>query len=69
MKKLLALLLTLLMVFTLVACGENEQTPSGSDSTLESQQQEQTDPDTSEQDKTPEGRKWIFHPWQNAFAP
>jgi len=53
MKKLLALLLTLLMVFTLVACGENEQTPSGSDSTSESQQQEQTDPDTSEQDKTP----------------
>ena len=53
MKKILALLLTLLMVFTLVACGENEQTPSGSDSTSESQQQEQTDPDTSEQDKTP----------------
>ena len=53
MKKLLALLLTLLMAFTLVACGENEQTPSGSDSNSEGQQQEQTDPDTSEQDKTP----------------
>lgn len=53
MKKLLALLLTLLMLFTLVACGENEQTPSGNDGTSESQQQEQTDPDTSEQNKTP----------------
>ena len=44
MKKILALLLAMMMVFALAACGGNEETPSGSGSNTQG---------SSEQDKTP----------------
>ena len=44
MKKILALLLVMMMVFALAACGGNEETPSGSGSNTQG---------SSEQDKTP----------------
>ena len=58
MKKLLAILLALVMVLSLAACGggDNEKTPSNDDETPSSgQQQEQNDPDEGEdeQDNTP----------------
>ena len=46
MKKILALLLAMMMVFTLAACGSNEETPSGSGT---------TDPGTSQQGQTGSG--------------
>ena len=44
MKKILALLLAMMMVFALAACGGNEENPSGSGSNTQG---------SSEQDKTP----------------
>ena len=59
MKKLIALLLTLALIFSLAACGggDDDKTPSNDDKTpSSSQQQEQTTPDTvdDEPEQTPD---------------
>lgn len=55
MKKILALLIAMMMVFTLAACGDNGETPSGSGTTdpgTSTSQPEQQSGSTSDDEKT-----------------
>ena len=67
MKKLLALLLATMMVFALVACGGNEENPSGSNDNTPSNSEQQEQPgDTNEPDQTDgnlvlaDGMAWVW---------
>lgn len=51
MKKILALLLAMMMVFALAACGGNEETPSGGNDNPSQSQQEQNSDDGEGEDE------------------